>query len=131
MAAAPDSVSSPPIATRPSTPLPRSRPMTCSTPPFSLSGLVREVPRMVPPSGRVPPTEVGGRVSWAPARQDATAQGRCQPLAVPRAQDADPAVLDAADLKAQLEGTPGDSADSGVETGSVAAAGENADTHDA
>src|ERR1700716_3895809 len=67
MAAATDSVSSPPIATRPSTPLPRSRPITFSTPPFSLRGLVREVPRMVPPSGRMPRTEAGVRSSRSPA----------------------------------------------------------------
>src|SRR6266576_3223072 len=67
MAAATDSVSSPPIATRPSTPLPRSRLMTCSTPPFSLRGLVREVPRMVPPSGRMPRTDADVRSSMSPA----------------------------------------------------------------
>src|SRR5438128_1230341 len=67
MAAATDSVSSPPMATRPSTPLPRSRLMTCSTPPFSLRGLVRDVPRMVPPSGRMPRTDAGVRSSMSPA----------------------------------------------------------------
>src|SRR2546427_1508854 len=67
MAAATDSVSSPPIATSPSTPLPRSRLITCSTPPCSLSGLVRDVPRMVPPSGRMPRTEAGVRSSMSPA----------------------------------------------------------------
>src|SRR5438128_79351 len=67
MAAATDRVSSPPIATRPSTPLPRSRLMTCSTPPFSLRGLVREVPRMVPPSGRMPRTDADVRSSMSPA----------------------------------------------------------------
>src|SRR5438132_6180166 len=67
MAAATDSVSSPPIATRPSTPLPRSSPMTCWTPPFSLRGLVRDVPRMVPPSGKMPRTEAGVRSSMSPA----------------------------------------------------------------
>src|SRR5437763_1477783 len=67
MAAATDRVSSPPIATRPSTPLPRSRLITCSTPPFSLRGLVREVPRMVPPSGRMPRTDADVRSSMSPA----------------------------------------------------------------
>src|SRR2546425_2294455 len=67
MAAATDNVSSPPIATSPSTPLPRSRLITCSTPPCSLSGLVRDVPRMVPPSGRMPRTEAGVRSSMSPA----------------------------------------------------------------
>src|SRR6266513_1678849 len=66
MAAATDSVSSPPIATRPSMPLPRRRLRTCSTPPFSFRGLVREVPRMVPPSGRMPRTEAGVRSSMSP-----------------------------------------------------------------
>src|SRR5437763_262802 len=67
MAAATDRVSSPPIATRPSTPLPRRRLRTCSTPPFSFRGLVREVPRMVPPSGRMPRTDAGVRSSMSPA----------------------------------------------------------------
>src|SRR6266480_1968268 len=66
MAAATDRVSSPPIATRPSMPLPRRRLRTCSTPPFSFRGLVREVPRMVPPSGRMPRTEAGVRSSMSP-----------------------------------------------------------------
>src|SRR5438477_9293621 len=67
MAAATDRESSPPMATRPSTPLPRSRLMTCSTPPSSLRGLVRDVPRMVPPSGRMPRTDAGVRSSMSPA----------------------------------------------------------------
>src|SRR6266550_3645650 len=67
MAAATDRVSSPPIATRPSTPLPRSRLMTFSTPPSSLRGLVREVPRMVPPSGKIPRTDADVRSSMSPA----------------------------------------------------------------
>src|SRR5947208_11542325 len=67
MAAATESVSSPPIATSPSMPVPRSRPITFSIPPFSFRGLVREVPRMVPPSGRMPRTDAGVRSSMSPA----------------------------------------------------------------
>src|SRR2546422_316489 len=66
MAAATDNVSSPPIPTSPSTPLPRSRPIPCSTPPCSLSGLVRDVPRMVPRRGGMPRTEAGVRSSMSP-----------------------------------------------------------------
>src|SRR5947208_8166016 len=66
MAAATESVSSPPIATSPSMPVPRSRPITFSIPPFSFRGLVREVPRMVPPSGRMPRTDAGVRSSMSP-----------------------------------------------------------------
>ena len=49
-------VSSPPIATRASTPVLARLSLICSTPPSILNGLVRLEPRMVPPRGRIPRT---------------------------------------------------------------------------
>ena len=48
------SVSSPPMAISPSTCSPARFRFTVSGPPSRLKGLVREVPRMVPPRGRIP-----------------------------------------------------------------------------
>ena len=47
-------VSSPPIATRASTPSRARLSVICWTPWSSLNGLVREDPRIVPPRGRMP-----------------------------------------------------------------------------
>src|SRR5579875_912804 len=47
-------VSSPPIAISPSSPRRSSVPRTAPTPSSRLSGLVRELPRIVPPRGRMP-----------------------------------------------------------------------------
>jgi len=52
--AATPSVSSPPMATSASMPLPARVALTASGPPSTLYGLVRDEPRMVPPRGSVP-----------------------------------------------------------------------------
>ena len=56
IAAATLSVSSPPIATSASMPLRRNMRIAVATPSLIFSGLVRDVPRMVPPNGRIPRT---------------------------------------------------------------------------
>src|SRR6202035_2866700 len=65
-----------------------------------------------------------GAQDSAAERQDPAHGGGRQVLEVARAKDPGPAVLDAADLKSQLEGTASNAADGRVETGSVATAGE-------
>ena len=69
------SVSSPPIAIRASTPRPARLSLIRSTPerspPSSAKGLVRDVPRIVPPRGRIP------RTAW-------TSRGTVSPSSGPR-----------------------------------------------
>ena len=63
---------------RASIPYRRSTLTTFAMPSGSFSGLVREVPRMVPPSGRMPRIEIGVRSSMSPwPRQPA------QPFLIP------------------------------------------------
>ena len=83
-----------------------------SMPPSILNGLVREVPRMVPPRGRMPRT-VG------------TSRGIVIALERPL-----PAVAEADELVAVLaHAAAHDRTDDRVESGAVAPASENADAH--
>src|SRR2546430_9339625 len=61
------SVSSPPIGTSASTPWCRRVLVTRTIPSCSLAGLVRDVPRMVPPVGRMPRTSAGVSSSISPS----------------------------------------------------------------
>src|SRR5204862_44961 len=61
------SVSSPPMGTSASTAWCRKVSITRAIPSFSLAGFVREVPRMVPPIGRMPRTSAGVSSSMRPS----------------------------------------------------------------
>src|SRR5215469_8677543 len=76
-ARATDRVSSPPMATSPSTPNRLRVARTRAMPSASFIGLVRDVPRMVPPSGRMPRTSAGTRSSRSPCSAPA------QPFLIP------------------------------------------------
>src|SRR5437763_225625 len=71
------SVSSPPMAMRASRALTATVSSTRSTPPSTLYGLVREVPRIVPPRGRMP-------------RHRSTSSGSVRPSMAPRQPSARP-----------------------------------------
>ena len=105
-------VSSPPIATRASTPRSARLSLICSTPPSTLNGLVREEPRIVPPRGQDPAHLL-----------DAELAGEALERALP-------AVAEADELEAVLlDALADDGADDGVEPGAVAASGEDSDSH--
>ena len=104
------SVSSPPIATSASMCSKAAR--TASTPPSSLYGFVREVPTIVPPRGRIP--EICGSAERLEELVDHPA----------------PAFPDADHLVAVRPRAPRDRADDRVQAGTVAAAGEDSDSHD-
>ena len=86
---------------------------TASTPPSSLYGFVREVPRIVPPRGSRP-----GDLAAAERLED--------PVDEPA-----PALADADHLVPARERPPRDGADDRVQPGAVAAAGEDSDLHGA
>ena len=105
-------VSSPPIATRASTPCSARLSLIRSTPPSILNGLVREEPRIVPPRGRMPRHCV-----------DAQRHGHALERAAPAVAEADE--VEAVLLHALADDGP----DDGVQAGAVAATGEYSDAH--
>ena len=82
---------------------------TASTPPSSLYGFVRDVPRIVPPRGSSPEISRGPSGCEAPVDEPA------------------PALAHADHLVAAQLGAAGDRADDRVQAGRVAAAGEDPD----
>ena len=111
-AAAP-SVSSPPMAIRPSRLSELRFSRIRSGEPSRASGLVREVPRIVPPRGRMP----GGGLD----RQLLEGVLERAAPAVAKAHDRVPVAVDA---------LPDDRPDHGIQAGTVAASGEHAHAHD-
>ncbi len=84
---------------------------TASTPPSTLYGLVRVVPTIVPPRGRIP------EISERPSGWKVCSIMPRQPVA------------HADHLVAVRPRAPRDRADHRIEAGAVAATGEDADTH--
>ena len=107
--AATPSVSSPPIATSASSPSRSKVASTFSTPPSTLYGFVRVVPRIVPPRGRIPETS-----------------RRAERLDDPVDQAA-PSFAHARDVPAAVERPPRHRADDRVQPRAVAAAREDAE----
>jgi hypothetical protein len=70
-----------------------------------------------------------GAQDGAAERKDAADRCRGQVLEIAVPEQAGPAVLDAANLETPLERAAGYATDSGVESGGVATAGEDADAH--
>ena len=102
-------MSSPPIATSASSLSFANELSTASTPPSTLYGFVRVVPRIVPPRGRIPETS---RIERSEDPVD----------------EALPAFADGDHLVPAIGRAPDDGADDRVQAGAVAA-GEDADAH--